>query len=125
MSTLADKLVYWAPRVLSILFALFISLFALDVFSETRGFWETTGALLMHLIPTFFILIVLFVSWRREWIAAILYAALAVLYVVGMWGKFPLATYLAIAGPLVLTAALFMLSWHQRGHLAGNPAARS
>ena len=36
---------FWTPRVAGILFVLFLSIFALDVFGETRGFWETLLAL--------------------------------------------------------------------------------
>ena len=53
MTTIARTLVFWTPRFFGVLFALFISMFALDVFGEGRGFWETTLALLMHLIPAF------------------------------------------------------------------------
>jgi hypothetical protein len=117
----AQQLLYWAPRALCIVFALFISLFALDVFNEGRGFWDTLLALLMHLIPTFLILIVLAISWRREWIAGILFPLLGVLYVVWAWNR-PFAvwaTLLLMAGPLVLTGALFMLNWGCRSELRG------
>jgi hypothetical protein len=33
------RMLFWTPRLLSILFAIFISLFALDVFGEGYGFW--------------------------------------------------------------------------------------
>jgi hypothetical protein len=49
------KLLTWLPRIPGMLFAVFISLFALDVFSEEKGFLQTLIALLMHLIPTFII----------------------------------------------------------------------
>ena len=114
-----QQLLYWTPRALCIAYAVFISLFALDVFNEGQGFWGTILALLIHLIPTFFILIVLAVSWRREWIGAILFIGLAVLYVVWAWNK-PFAdrsTLLLIAGPLVLTGALFLVNWYYRGEL--------
>lgn len=119
--TPAHQMLYWAPRALCIVFALFISIFALDVFSEAKGFWITLLALLMHLIPTFLLLIVLAVSWRREWIAGILFPLLGVLYVVWAWNK-PFAawsTLLLMAGPLVLTGALFLLNWYYRGELRG------
>ena len=35
------RTLFWAPRILCILFAVFVSLFALDVFGEGYGFWET------------------------------------------------------------------------------------
>jgi hypothetical protein len=119
--TPAHQLLYWAPRALCIVFALFISLFALDVFDEGKGFWGTFLALLMHLIPTFLLLFVLAISWRREWIAGILFPLLGVLYVVWAWSK-PFgvwSTLLLMAGPLVLTGALFLLNWHYRGELRG------
>jgi hypothetical protein len=120
----AQQLLYWAPRALCIVFAAFSSLFALDVFNEGQGFWVTALALLMHLIPTFLVLIVLAVSWRREWIGGILFIVLAVLYVVWSWNK-PFAswfTFVLMAGPLVLIGALFLLNWHYRGALRGSSA---
>jgi hypothetical protein len=89
------------------------------VFEEAHGFWNILLALLMHLIPTFLLLIVLVVSWRREYIAGILFPFLGLLYVVWAWNK-PFAvwsTLLIMAGPLVLTGALFLLNWHYRGLL--------
>jgi len=45
MATTADRTVYWLPRLLSIAFILFLSLFSLDVFGEGYGFWNTLLAL--------------------------------------------------------------------------------
>ncbi len=117
----AQQLLYWAPRTLCIAFALFISLFALDAFGEGQGFWDTILALLMHLIPTFVILLLLAVSWRREWIAGVLFLVLAVLYVSWAWNK-PfgvLSTLLLISGPLVVIGVLFLLNWYYRAELRG------
>jgi hypothetical protein len=108
---------YWSPRVLSILFAVFISLFALDVFGHGQGFWRTLAALGMHLVPTVLVLLVLLVSWRYEWVGAIVYVALAGVYVVWAAGRFPLGVYFMIAGPLVLAGLLFLLNWIYRREL--------
>jgi hypothetical protein len=105
------RLLYWAPRVLAILFAVFISLFALDVFSEGRGFLETALALLIHLVPTVLVLGVLVFSWKREWIGALFFPALGILYVILAWGKFPVGTNFIIAGPPVIVGALFLVNW--------------
>ncbi len=113
------QLLYWAPRALCIVFALFLSLFALDVFQEGRGVLETALALFLHLIPTFLLLILLALSWRREWIAGIIFPLLGVLYVVWAWNK-PfgvLSTLLLMAGPPILTGALFLLNWYYRRKL--------
>jgi hypothetical protein len=74
----ARRVLFWAPRVLCVLFALFASMFAFDVFSESRGFWPTVGGLLIHLVPTCILVIVLLVAWRWEWVGAVLFTALAV-----------------------------------------------
>lgn len=117
MTRTTGRIVYWLPRILTILFAAFVSLFALDVFGEGLGFWGTLVALLMHLVPTAIILAVLAVAWRWEWVGALAYAALAVVYVVMVFGRFPLTTYVAISGPLVLIGALFLVNWIYRSEL--------
>jgi hypothetical protein len=70
------RLIFWTPRILNILVAVFISIFALDVFGEGYGFWGTMEALLMHLIPTAIILVVLIASWRCGWIGAVIFPLL-------------------------------------------------
>jgi len=109
------------PRILTIAFAIFISLFALDVFRAGKGFWEVTLALLIHLIPTAVVLGVLALAWQREWLGAISYIAMAILYIVRTWGKFNLSAYLVIAGPLILIGIMFMLNWLLRKKLEMSP----
>ena len=109
---------FWAPRILTILFALFMSLFALDVFDETNGVLQTLGAFVVHLTPTFLVVVLLVLAWRWELIGAVAFAGLAVTYVVMMWGRFPFVTYATIAGPLLLISGLFFLSWRQRPSLS-------
>ena len=111
------RIVFWLPRILCVLFALFISLFALDVFGEGYGFWETIVAFLIHLVPTALVLITLAIAWRWEWIGAILFVALGVWYIIMAWGKFEWTTYLLIAGPLFLIGALFLVNWLYRAEL--------
>ena len=111
------RLLYWTPRVLTILFAVFISVFALDVFGEGYGFWETALALVMHLVPTFLILIALAVAWRWEWVGALLFAALGVWYLVMAGGKVHWSALLFIAGPLLLLGVLFGVNWLLRDRL--------
>jgi len=117
MNMSVKRCLFWTPRILCILFALFLSIFALDVFGEGLGFWQTMLALLSHLIPTFFILIVLVFSWRWELVGGILFTALGMLYLITCWGRFPWMTYLTISGPLILTGVLFLINWAMKaGH---------
>ena len=111
MNTWTRQLLFWMPRLLGILFALFLSLFALDVFNAGYGFAETLLALLMHLIPTGLVVISLAIAWRWEWIGATLFIALACIYLAassgGSW---------IISGPLFLLGILFLLSRAYRPH---------
>lgn len=104
--------IFWTPRVLGILFAGYISLFALDVFSAGYGFWETVAAFLIHMIPTGLILAALAVAWRWEWVGTVLFAGLGLAYAVMVWGHFDWILF--ISGPAFLAAGLFLLSWFLR-----------
>ena len=117
MTAGAMQLFFWTPRILAIFFAIFLSLFALDVFSEGYGFWETVVALIIHLVPTFIVLVALAVAWRWEWVGAVGFCGLAAFYVIMAWDRFPLSTYLLISGPLLVVGVLFLLNWILRDEL--------
>jgi hypothetical protein len=118
MGPIQKRLLYWSPRVLTILFAIFLSLFALDVFNEGYGFWKTVLALAIHLVPTFIVLAVLLLAWRWEWIGAVLFAAAAALYTAQVRPRhFSWAVISAIALPLLVIAALFLINWLKRQKL--------
>ena len=87
------------------------------MFGAGYGFWETTVALLIHLIPTALLLIALTVAWRWERLGAILFFALGAWYLGMAWGKFPWITYLLVAGPAFLIGALFLVNWLFRAEI--------
>ena len=111
MTTPLKRFLFWTPRILCVLFAAFISVFALDVFEGHHGFWETALALAMHLIPTAALLLVLALSWRWEWVGAAIFPALGIFYLVAFMGRFHWSAYALIAGPLFLLGALFLINW--------------
>ncbi len=62
-----SSFLFWTSRLLGVLYLIFISLFALDMFGE--GFsWL---GLFMHLIPSILVLIAIIVSWKRDLLGAI------------------------------------------------------
>jgi hypothetical protein len=109
-------LVLWTARILSIAFAVFISIFALDVFSENIGFRKTVAALFIHLLPTLIVVVVIVISWRKAFIGGIFYTILAILYIAFSWGKFDWTAYALIAGPLMVLGILFFFIWYQKKH---------
>lgn len=121
-SRFTRRTLYWAPRALSIAFIVYLSMFALDVFSEGYGFWDTAHALAIHLIPTFFLIVALILAWRWEWVGAALYAAAGTLYLVQTLSR-PLSPaiklnwILGIAGPAFVVAALWLAAWLGRPQL--------
>jgi ABC-type molybdate transport system permease subunit len=108
------KLLTWLPRILVILFAVFVSLFALDVFSEEKGFLQTIIALLIHLIPTYIIVIILILSWRRVLIGAVIFPLLGISYLFMGWGRINWPAFALISGPLFIIGILYYLNWIYR-----------
>ena len=122
MTARRRRILFWTPRILAMLYIAFLSMFALDVFSEEHGFWRILGALSIHLIPTFILTVVLILAWRWEWIGAALYAAAGLAYTAWVLGR-PLTAaikinwILIIGTPTLLIAALFLTNWLKHDEL--------
>ncbi len=67
------KILHWFPRILCIIAILFISLFALDAFEPGLTLGQQLLAFLMHLIPSFILLVILLVAWKWERIGGIIF----------------------------------------------------
>jgi hypothetical protein len=117
MQTPMKQSLFWTPRILALLFAAFVSMFALDVFGEGYGFWKTILALVMHLIPTGIILLALAIGWRWQWAGGVLFIGLGVLYLVTGGVRFHWPVYAMISGPLFVIGGLFLLNWRYRAEL--------
>jgi hypothetical protein len=113
MNKTLKQILFWTPRVAGILFVLFISIFAADVFDMQLGFWGTLFALFMHLIPSIFLTIAIIVAWKWEWVGAVLFIGWAIWYVVFMRG-FDWTVYAIIAGLPALIGLLFLAGWAWR-----------
>ena len=111
MSATTKRVLFWTPRALCILFAMFISTFALDVFRDSEGLLVTSIALLMHLVPTLLIIGVLLIAWRQEWIGAIAFGGLAWIYLAKSPNLHTLWDYAAIPAPLIALSVLFLINW--------------
>ena len=107
-----DKAMLWAPRLLAAAFAVFLSVFSLDAFGPGTTLSQALPDFLIHLIPAAIVLAVIALAWHREWIGAVVFAALAVAYLVT--AREHLSWIAAISGPLLITAALYGWSWMRR-----------
>jgi hypothetical protein len=118
----------WIPRVLLIVLIGFISIFSFDVFEGSAPLIDKLLALLIHLIPSFLMLIVLIISWIIPQIGGILCIILGGVF--GVWFRawnvftsqgvaniFPLILVLL----LVIVGILFIAFGRQRKKLTENP----
>ena len=113
MKKTLKQTMFWTPRIAAIIFVLFLSLFALDIFEMNLGFWETILGLFMHLIPSILLAIAIALAWRWEWIGALIFAGWSVFYFVTARG-FHWSVYAIIAGIPLVIGILFLLDWVYR-----------
>lgn len=117
--SIKKRVIHWSPRILSLGFVLFLSLFALDVFGEYSG-WELILAFSMHLLPSLVLLAAVIISWKCDLIGAIVFFSFAVLYVkLAGFGR-PWTWYAFISGPALIVSSLFLLSWFQKRKMSEN-----
>ena len=110
MNETLKQTMFWMPRVAGILFVLFLSLFALDIFEMQLGFWGTIVGLFMHLIPSILLAIAVFIAWKREWVGALLFIGWAIWYV-SFRREFAWIALVMIAGLPAVIGLLFLAGW--------------
>jgi hypothetical protein len=118
MNKTLKQILFWTPRIAGILFVLFISLFALDIFDAQLSFWETVVGLFMHLIPSILLTVAIVIAWKWEWFGALIFIGWAVWYVSFMRG-FDWIAYALIAGLPTVIGLLFLAGWFWRKQIRG------
>lgn len=114
----ASKFVYWTPRILSIIFIVFLALFSLDVFGMGLTFWGTIGALLMHNIPAFILLAVTIISWKHEIVGGIAFILAGITYIIllarNSFEWYMLAWAAQISGVSFFIGILYLINWYKK-----------
>lgn len=114
--TISEKFLYWTPRVLSLAFVGFLSIFALDVFSEGVSL-AALGGFVVHLLPSLVLLAAVLLAWKREWIGAVIFIGFGIFYIWSVGFSRPWSWYASIAGPSLLVGILYLVGWlKHRGH---------
>lgn len=103
-----NKIIYWLPRAIVILFILFFSVFSLDVFSEEGTVLEKAVGLLMHNIPTIILVLALVFAWKKEKMGGYLFIVLGLLFAFFFKAYERIDTFLMISFPAILAGALFI-----------------
>ncbi|MGB3975604.1 MAG: hypothetical protein WBM02_09665 [bacterium] len=118
------KFIFWTPRILAVIFILFLALFSLDVFENNHSTGELMLRLLIHNIPSIILAVILWISWKHEIVGAIAFILAGIFYIVmiasGQVGNFELSSWwmlinsLAIAGPALFIGILFLIGWRRK-----------
>jgi hypothetical protein len=107
------RVLYWAPRILGLLFVGFLGLFVLE------DAW--------HFIPAAVMLLAVLVAWKYELTGALLFAAAGTWY--SIVARAHPSWILVVAGPLFLLAALFaagpIAGTSTRSRVPPSPAPRN
>ena len=70
---ISRRSLHWIPRIICIMAILFISMFSLDALNSELTIWQQIQGLFMHLIPSFVLILLLLLSWKRELIGGIIF----------------------------------------------------
>ena len=105
------KVIKWAPRILSIIFIAFISLFALDMFSTEYKWWEMIIGFLMHMIPNLILIFFLVVAWKKPLFGGLTYLLISLAFFIMFDGYEQITTFLFICLPVLIIGILFILDY--------------
>ncbi len=115
---------HWLPRILGIAAILFVSMFALDSFGPGLPLSKQIGNFLIHLIPSYVLLLALVIAWKWELVGGSLFVLLGLglapfifrhNYQMNHSVWVTLFVLLIINAPFVLVGGLFIFN-HFRGH---------
>ena len=114
-----SKFVYWTPRIASIVFIAFLALMSLDVFGTGLGFWGTVVAFLMHNIPVFILIAVLWIAWKYEIVGGIAFILAGIAYIILLLMNEKLEPYMLswaiqISGVAFFIGILFFMNWFKK-----------
>jgi len=116
-------LFYWAPRILSIIAILFISMFSLEAFGAGLPLKTQILDWLIHMIPSFLLIIVLVIALKWENIGGVIFLSIGLAFTPFIfWGNYvnnhsiwlSLFIILTVTFPFILIGFLFILSHQTR-----------
>jgi thiol:disulfide interchange protein len=109
----------------------FISLFALDAFEPGLPLWKQITGFLIHLIPSFVLLALLVLAWKKEMFGGILFVAVGIAFTPwifmhnyqmnnSVWMSLSIIALITL--PFVVVGGLFIAHHRWRLHHPGDHA---
>ncbi|MDC1379765.1 hypothetical protein N8273_03915 [Algibacter sp.] len=120
---ISTRVLYWLPRIICIMGILFISMFSIDALNSELTLWQQILSLSMHLIPSFVLILLLLLSWKRELIGGIIFMIIGlgfspIIFIhnfkmnQSIWMS--LGVILVITIPFVIVGVLFIVSHYRK-----------
>ena len=107
-----SNFLYYTPRIAGILMIIFVSLFALDVFTEGGNFWEQLLGFVIHAAPSIILAILMFFAWRKPVIGFIIFGLAAVFFLRFVFdADFGPSNFIMFVAPLAMISGLFWINW--------------
>ena len=100
-----------AATSIAILYAFTLLVFAADVFIKEQSISQTVSDLFMHLIPTALMLLFVVVGYKKPLVGAIIFAVMAVAYIITGWTGMHWTAHVLIAGPLIVISFLYIKAY--------------
>lgn len=110
MTAFTTSLLRWAPRVLSILFVMFLSIFASDQLPEGDDILGIISVLLFFGQIFIGIAIIIF-AWKWELVGAIVFTAFSLFYGIAAISSGIVEAWLIFCAPMTLIGILYFISW--------------
>lgn len=111
MKSSTKEIIIWTPRVICIAAAMFMFLFAFNVFNQHDEFNTAAFAFLSKLLPVFIIIFLLIISMRWALVGAIVFNLAGFSYIIYNWGKFSFISYLGVTVPIFVVGVFFLFNW--------------
>ncbi len=118
------KIIHWAPRIICMIAILLISMFAFDAFEERLPIWQQLTSFFIHLIPTYFLITLLIITWKREFIGGIIFLLVGIVSSPFIFlinhnrNHFSIGTSLSIVAminfPFIIVGILFVISHYMK-----------
>lgn len=111
------KMILWAPRILSIGFICFLTLFSFDVFELDLIWHQLLWAFVLHNIPTIILMIILVFSWKHLWLGAICFTLAGISYAIWMLlleGLSAILAILSLGVPAIIIGVLFFVGYQKK-----------
>ncbi len=96
------------PKIASLIYICFISIFALDVFDANYSLKQQLIGLVIHLIPTFGFILLFIISLYKRQYGGILFIVASFLFTLVFQTYQSLTTLVLLSGPPLLIGVMFL-----------------